>query len=128
KFAYSLSGVSIVKETCQKTIKVDNCGPVDVTLNLLKVVGSIPYMVNAQVLGECGEKYGANQGRDNQIELSHTGHIPVNTVLKFSVASLPDYQVDEKNIVISAFDVTPVQEQDNQFLRFTGTLIFQNIP
>ncbi|WP_419761142.1 hypothetical protein [Bacillus mycoides] len=128
KFAYSLSGVSIVKETCQKTITVDNCGPVDVTLNLLKVVGSIPYIVNAQVQGECGEKYGASQGRDNQMELSHTGHIPVNTVLKFSVASLPDYQIEEKNIVISAFDVTPVQEQDNQFLRFIGTLTFQNIP
>ncbi|WP_033732490.1 hypothetical protein [Bacillus mycoides] len=98
KFAYSLSGVSIVKETCQKTITVDNCGPVEVTLNLLKVVGSIPYLVNAQVQGECGKKYGANQGRDNQIELSHTGHIPVNTVLKFSVTSLPDYQVEEKTL------------------------------
>ncbi|WP_353054809.1 hypothetical protein, partial [Bacillus thuringiensis] len=91
KIAYSLSGLSIVKETSQKTITVDNCGPVDVTLNLLKVVGSIPYTVNAQVQGECGEKYGASSGRDNQIELSHTGYIPVNTVLKFSVASLPDY-------------------------------------
>ncbi|MGG1151500.1 hypothetical protein, partial [Bacillus wiedmannii] len=128
KFAYSLSGVSIVKETCQKTITVDNCGPVDVALNLLKVVGSIPYMVNAQVQGECGEKYGANQGRDNQIELSHTGHIPVNTVLKFSVASLPDYQIGEENVVISSLDVTPVQEQGNHFLQFTGTLTFQNVP
>ncbi|MGG1149823.1 hypothetical protein [Bacillus wiedmannii] len=127
KFAYSLSGVSIVKEASWKTITVDNCGPVDVTLNLLKVVGSIPYLVNAQIQGECGEKYGANQGRDNRIELSHTGHIPVNLVLKFSVASLPDYQIEENNMLISAFDVTPVQEQNNQFLRFTGTLIFQNI-
>ncbi|WP_353054339.1 hypothetical protein [Bacillus thuringiensis] len=73
KIAYSLSGLSIVKETSQKTITVDNCGPVDVTLNLLKVVGSIPYTVNAQIQGEYGEKYGAVQGRDNQIELSHTG-------------------------------------------------------
>ena len=128
KLAYSLSGLSIVKETAQKTIKVDNCGPVDVTLNLLKVVGNIPYVINAQVQGECGEKYGAVQGRDNQIELSHTGHIPVNTVLKFSVASLPDYRIEEKNVVISALDVTPVQEQGNQFLRFTGTITFQNVP
>ncbi|WP_369812002.1 hypothetical protein [Bacillus mycoides] len=128
KLAYSLSGLSIVKETCQKTITVDNCGPVDITLNLLKVVGSIPYTVNAQVQGECGEKYGASQGRDNQIELGHTGYIPVNTVLKFSVANLPDYQIEENNIVVSALDVVPVQEQDNQFLRFTGTLTFQNIP
>ncbi|MGG5736874.1 hypothetical protein [Bacillus cereus group sp. IBL03679] len=128
KLVYNLSGLSIVKETAQKTITVDNCGPVDVTLNLLKVVGSIPYMVNAQVQGECGEKYSASSGRDNQIELSHTVHIPVNTVLKFSVANLPDYQIEEKNILISAFDVTPVQEQESQFLRFTGTLTFQNIP
>ncbi|OUB10964.1 hypothetical protein BK704_11550, partial [[Bacillus thuringiensis] serovar konkukian] len=127
KLAYSLSGLSIVKETSQKTIEVDNCGPVDVTLNLLKVVGNIPYVINAQVQGECGEKYGAVQGRDNQIELSHTGHIPVNTVLKFSVASLPDYQITEQNVVISAMDVTPVQEQGSQFLRFTGMLNFQNI-
>nr|BAD35165.1 hypothetical protein [Bacillus thuringiensis] len=128
KLAYSLSGLSIVKETSQKTITVDNCGPVDVALNLLKVVGSIPYIINAQVQGECGEKYGASSGRDNQIELSHTGHIPVNTVLKFSVANLPDYQITEQNVVISVFDVTPVQEQGNQFLRFTGTLTFQNVP
>ncbi|WP_254865171.1 hypothetical protein [Bacillus cereus] len=128
KFAYSLSGLSIVKETCQKTIMVNNCGPVDVTLNLLKVVGSIPYLVNAQVQGECGERYGASQRRDNQIELGHTGYIPVNMVLKFSVASLPDYQIEEKNIVISVLDVVPVQEQANQFLQFTGTLTFQNIP
>ncbi|OUB46409.1 hypothetical protein BK741_18755 [Bacillus thuringiensis serovar iberica] len=128
KVAYNLSGLSVVKETCQKTITVDNCGPVDVALNLLKVVGSIPYLVNAQVQGECGEKQGGQTGRDNQIELSHTGHIQVNTVLKFSVATLPEYQIREENISISAFEVTPVQEQGNYFLRFTGTLTFQNIP
>ncbi|MGG5737431.1 hypothetical protein [Bacillus cereus group sp. IBL03679] len=128
KLAYSLSGLATVKETSQKTITVDNCGPVDVTLNLLKVVGSIAYIVNAQVQGECGEKQGASSGRDNQIEMSHTGHIPVNTVLKFSVADLPDYQIEEKNVIISAFDVTPVQEQESQFLRFTGMLTFQNTP
>ncbi|MED1305359.1 hypothetical protein P4U65_33755 [Bacillus pacificus] len=128
KLAYSLSGLSIVKETCPKTIKVDNCGPVDVTLNLLKVVGSIPYVVNAQVQGECGEKQGGQTGRDNMIELSHTDHIQINTVLKFSVANLPEYQIREENLTISAFEVTPVQDQGNYFLRFTGTLAFQNIP
>ncbi|OUB45375.1 hypothetical protein BK741_21215 [Bacillus thuringiensis serovar iberica] len=128
KLAYSLSGLSVVKETCQKTITVDNCGPVDVTLNLLKVVGSIPYLANAQIQGECGEKQGGQTGRDNQIELSHTGHIQVNTVLKFNVATLPEYQIREENIAISAFEVTPVQEKGNYFLHFTGTLAFQNIP
>ncbi|MES1050029.1 hypothetical protein FOA24_11505 [Bacillus thuringiensis] len=128
KLAYSLSGLSIVKETSQKTITVNNCGPVDVTLNLLKVVGNIPYLVNAQVQGEYGEKQGGPTGRDNQIELSHTGYIQVNIVLKFSVANLPEYQIQEENITISSFEVTPVQEQGEQFLRFTGTLVFQNIP
>ncbi|WP_157994957.1 hypothetical protein [Bacillus thuringiensis] len=128
KLAYSLSGLSVVKETCLKTITVDNCGPVEVTLNLLKVVGSIPYLVNAQVQGECGEKLGGQTGRENQIELSHTGHIPVNAVLKFSVANLPDYQIQEENLEISTFEVTPIQEQDHYFLRFTGTLSFRNIP
>lgn len=91
-------------------------------------MGSILYIVNTQVQGACGKKYGVSQGRDNQIELSHTGHIPVNMVLKFSVANLPEYQIDEKNVMILVLDVTPVQEQENQFLRFTGTLSFHNIP
>ncbi|WP_353053839.1 hypothetical protein [Bacillus thuringiensis] len=128
QFAYSLSGVSIVTETSPKTIAVENCGPVDVQLHLLKVVGSIPYVVNAQVQGEYGKKDGASAGHENQIGLSYTGHIPVNTVLKLSVANLPDYQIEEKNVVISSFDVTPVQEQEHHYLRFTGTLTFRNIP
>ncbi|WP_353054535.1 hypothetical protein [Bacillus thuringiensis] len=33
KIAYGLSNLSIAKETSQKTITVDNCSPVDVTLN-----------------------------------------------------------------------------------------------
>ncbi|WP_353054338.1 hypothetical protein [Bacillus thuringiensis] len=52
----------------------------------------------------------------------------MNTVLKFSVASLPDYQIGEQNVAISTLEVTPVQEQESSFLRFTGTLTFQNIP
>lgn len=40
KIAYNLDCLSVVEESCRKTIQVEDCGTVEVTLNLLKVVGS----------------------------------------------------------------------------------------
>nr|WP_305927794.1 hypothetical protein [Bacillus mycoides] len=128
QFVYSLAGLSIVKETSQKTIVVDDCGPVDVTLNVLKVVGSIPYIATAMVQGDYGETYGSSPKQENQINLSYAGSIHVDTVLKLSVASLPEYPLQEQNVRISDFQVTPVQDQGSNLIRFTGTLAFQNIP
>jgi hypothetical protein len=128
KLAYSLAGLSVVKETSQKTIVVEDCGPVDVTLNVLKVVGNIPYIVTAKVQGDDGEMYGSSSKQENQIDLSYTGNISVDTVLKLSVASLPEYPIHEQNMKVSDFQVTPVQDQGANFLRFTGTLTFQGIP
>ncbi|MES1053197.1 hypothetical protein FOA24_29720 [Bacillus thuringiensis] len=128
KIVYNLSQLSVIKETCQKTISLENCGPVDVTLNLLKVVGSIPYMVSATVQGECGKQYGENTQSTNGIELSYTSHMSVDSVLKLSVAELPAYQIREQSLGVSHFQVVPVQEQGSNFLRFTGTMEFKNIP
>ncbi|MGF9816380.1 hypothetical protein [Bacillus toyonensis] len=128
KLAYSLAGLSVVQETSQKTIVVENCGPVDVTLNVLKMVGSIPYIVTAKVQGDDGEMYGSSSKQENQIDLSYTGNISVDTVLKLSVSSLPDYRIQGENIKISDFQVTPVQDQGANLLRFTGILAFQNVP
>ncbi|OOR06664.1 hypothetical protein BW897_30770 [Bacillus cereus] len=127
QLAYSVAGLSVVTETSQKTIVVEDCGPVDVTLNVLKVVGSIPYIVTAKVQGDAGETYGSSSQQENQIDLSYAGSIPVDTVLKLSVKSLPTYHIQEKNVKISDFQVTPVQDQGSNLLRFTGTLAFQNI-
>ncbi|OTW93149.1 hypothetical protein BK702_04885 [Bacillus thuringiensis serovar cameroun] len=128
RIAYSVSPLSVIQETCQKNIVVDQCGPVDIPLNLLKVVGSMPYIVSATVQGEYGEKDGETTQAENRISLSYTGHIPINCVLKLSVESLPDYHIEEQNVVISSLQVTPVQEQGSTFLRFTGTVSFQNVP
>lgn len=128
RIAYSVSPLSVIQETCQKNIVVDHCGPVDITLNLLKVVGSMPYIVNATVQGECGQKDGETTQSESRITLSYTGHIPINCVLKLSVESLPDYHIEEQNVAISSLQVIPVQEQGSNFLRFTGTVGFQNVP
>ncbi|MGF9815384.1 hypothetical protein [Bacillus toyonensis] len=128
KLVYSLASLSVVTETSQKTIVVEDCGPVDVTLNVLKVVGSIPYIVTAKVKGDDGEMYGSSSKQENQIDLSYTGNIPVDTVLKLSVASLPTYHIQENNVKILDFQVTPVQDQGASLLRFTGTFTFQNTP
>ncbi|ANN35813.1 hypothetical protein A9498_31115 (plasmid) [Bacillus thuringiensis serovar coreanensis] len=128
KIVYNLSQLSVIQETCQRTITVENCGPVDVALNLLKVVGSIPYMVSATVQGECGQQYGDNAKSTSSIDLSYSSHILVDRVLKLSVAELPDYRIGKQNVSTSQFQVVPVQEQGSNFLRFTGTIEFQNIP
>ncbi|WP_255260321.1 hypothetical protein [Bacillus cereus] len=127
QLAYSVAALSVVTETCQKTIVVEDCGPVDVTLNVLKVVGNIPYIVNAKVQGDYGETYGSSSEQENRIDLSYAGNLPVDTVLKLSVESLPSYTLQEKNVQISDFQVTPVQDQGSNLLRFTGTLSFKNV-
>ncbi|XLP25986.1 hypothetical protein ACFMB7_33155 (plasmid) [Bacillus toyonensis] len=78
--------------------------------------------------GDDGEMYGSSSKQENQIDLSYTGSIPVDTVLKLSVAALPTYSIQEKNINISDFQVTPVQDQGANLLRFTGLLNFLNTP
>ncbi|XLP25902.1 hypothetical protein ACFMB7_33185 (plasmid) [Bacillus toyonensis] len=72
--------------------------------------------------------YGSSSKQENQIDLSYTGNIPVDMVLKLSVASLPAYSIQEQNIKVSDFQITPVHDQGANLLRFTGTLIFQNAP
>ncbi|MEW9577735.1 hypothetical protein U9K47_20640 [Bacillus toyonensis] len=128
QLAYSLAGLFVTNETNQRTIVVDDCGPVDVTLNVLKVVGNIPFIATAMVQGDNGTAYGSSPKPENQVPLSFTDSIQVNTVLKLSVAPLPAYSIQEDSVKIADFQVTPVQDQGSNFLRFTGTFSFQNIP
>ncbi|PEA01354.1 hypothetical protein CON37_28385, partial [Bacillus cereus] len=85
KIAYNLDCVSVVEETCRKTIQVDGCGPVEVTLNLLKVVGCIPYIANATVAGECGSNCDCDSNGKHHISLCCSGRICVDNVLKCSI-------------------------------------------
>ncbi|WP_429785244.1 hypothetical protein [Bacillus toyonensis] len=128
QLTYSLAGLFVVNETSQKTIVVEDCGPVDVTLNVLKVVGNIPFIATAMVQGDNGTTYGSSPKQENQVHLSYTDSIQVDTVLKLSVASLPAYSIQEDSVKITDFQVTPVQDQGSSLLRFTGTFSFQNIP
>ncbi|MED1406097.1 hypothetical protein P4U07_25515 [Bacillus mycoides] len=128
QLTYSLADLFVIKETSQRTIVVEDCGPVDVTLNVLKLVGNIPYIATAMVQGDNGKTYDSSPKEENQIHLSYTDYIQVDTVLKLSVASLPEYSIQEDIVKISDFQVTPVQDQGSNLLRFTGTFSFQNIP
>ncbi|HDX9614536.1 TPA: hypothetical protein ROY01_005731 [Bacillus toyonensis] len=128
QLTYSLADLFIIKETSQRTIVVEDCGPVDVTLNVLKLVGNIPYIATAMVQGDSGKTYDSSPKEENQIHLSYTDYVQVDTVLKLSVASLPEYSIQEDIVKISDFQVTPVQDHGSNLLRFTGTFSFQNIP
>ncbi|MEW9576691.1 hypothetical protein U9K47_15235 [Bacillus toyonensis] len=128
QLTYSLAGLFVVNETSQRTIVVDDCGPVDVALNVLKLVGNIPFIATAMVQGDNGTTYDSSPKQENQIHLSYTDNILVDTILKLSVASLPAYSIQGDSVKISDFQVTPLQDQGANLLRFTGTFSFQNIP
>ncbi|PEM46674.1 hypothetical protein COF80_00045 [Bacillus toyonensis] len=128
KMVYSLDQLSVIKETSMKTINVERVGPVEVNLNILKVTGCIPFVLNAELRGECGEYCDTSLDPRNHIFIGDSGSLCVNNILKLSVATLPDYQLNGHNVIVSAFNVTPVYEADCHLLRFTGKLTFQNIP
>ncbi|PFK21664.1 ABC transporter permease [Bacillus cereus] len=128
KIAYNLDCISVVEEKCRKIIQVDGCGPVEVTLNLLKVVGCIPYITNATVEGQCGSNCECNPHGKHSISVCCSGSICVNNVLKCSIECLPHYEIDCHHVVISDFTVKQLQEQGCQMLQFTGIIEFKYIP
>ncbi|MEC2394854.1 hypothetical protein BK709_13650 [Bacillus thuringiensis serovar shandongiensis] len=128
KIVYSLDQLSVIKETCMKTINVERVGPVEVNLNILKVIGCIPFVVNAELRGECGEHCDSSLDPRNHIFIGDSGSLCVDNILKLSVATLPDYHLNGHNVIVSAFHITPVYEVGCHLLRFTGKLTFQNIP
>ncbi|MEC2394913.1 hypothetical protein BK709_04325 [Bacillus thuringiensis serovar shandongiensis] len=128
KMVYSLDKIAVINENCMKTIDVDQMGPVEVNLNLLKVVGSIPFVVNAEVKGEYGIPCDTSTDPQNHILISSSDTICVNNIIKISAGELPFYEVDGHNVFISTFHVTPVHEDGYHFVRFAGTLTFHNIP
>ncbi|MBF7150765.1 hypothetical protein [Bacillus toyonensis] len=128
KMVYNLDKIAVINETCMKAIDIDQMGSVEVNLNLLKVVGSIPFIVNAEVKGEYGIPCDTSVNPQNHILISGSNMIYVNNILKVSVDELPIYEIDGHNVYISAFHVTPVHEESYHFVRFTGTLTFRNIP
>lgn len=128
KFAYNLDCVSVIEEKCRKTIQVDGCGPVEVTLSLLKVVGYISYIANATVVGECGSNCDYDPHGKYQISVCCSGNICVDNVLKCSIECLQHYKINCHNIIVSDFKVTPLQDHGCKLLQFTGNIEFKNIP
>ncbi|PEJ82195.1 hypothetical protein COL52_30965 [Bacillus toyonensis] len=75
KIAYNLDCLSVVEESCRKTIQVEDCGAVEVKLNLLKVVGFIPYIANATVEGEHGKECDYDANGRHQVSVCCNGSI-----------------------------------------------------
>ncbi|WP_141402195.1 ABC transporter permease [Bacillus cereus] len=128
KIVYSLDCVSVVTETCRKTIQVDGYGPVEVTFNLLKVVGCTSYIANTKVEGDCSHNCDYDAQKKHHINLCCSDAICVDNVLKCSIACLPHYEINCHNVVISDFQVKPVQDHGCNSLHFTGNFEFKYIP
>ncbi|WP_176512353.1 hypothetical protein [Bacillus cereus] len=127
KIAHNLDCLSVIEEKCRKTIQVDGCGPVEVTLNLLKVVGCIPYITNATVAGKCSSNCDCNSNGKRHISVCCSGSICADNVLKCSIECLPHYEIDCHHVV-SDFKVKPLQNHGCHMLQFTGIIEFKHIP
>ncbi|PHG00026.1 hypothetical protein COI63_26930 [Bacillus toyonensis] len=128
KIAYNLDCLSGIKEKCRKTIQVDGCGPVEVTLNLLKVFGCTPYITNATVAGECGSNFDCDSHGKHHSSVCCSGSIYANNVLKCSIECLPHYEMNCHNVIVSNFKMKPLQDHGFEMLQFTGTVEFKHIP
>ncbi|WP_141402267.1 ABC transporter permease [Bacillus cereus] len=128
KIAYNLDCLSVVEESCRKTIQVEDCGPVEVKLSLLKVVGCISYIANATVEGECGKDCDYDANGHHWTNVCCSGSICVDNVLKCSIECLPHYTINCHNVVVSDFTVKPVHNYGCEMLQFTGTIEFKHIP
>ncbi|WP_142343419.1 hypothetical protein [Bacillus cereus] len=107
---------------------MDGCGPVEVTLNLLKGVGCISCIANATVSGACGSNCDCDSNGKHHIQVCCSGSIYVDNVLKCSTECLPHYEMNCHNVVVSDFKVTSLQEQSCQILQFMGSIEFRHIP
>ncbi|WP_052660099.1 hypothetical protein [Bacillus cereus] len=125
KIVYNLDYLNVIRQTSMKTVHVDEVGSASVKLNFLKIVGYIPYLVNAEVKGKWGEQHEASFEPQNHIYICGYGNIDIDSVLKVSVDHLPDYQVEGQHVRVSALHVTPFYEQKCTLLRFEGTLTFE---
>ncbi len=128
KISYNLDCLSVIEESCRKTIQVEDCGPVEVKLNLLKVVGCMPYIANATVEGECGKDCEYDASGRHQVSVCCSGSLCIDTVLKCSIECVPPYQINCHNVVVSNLKVKPVHDHGCEMLQFTGIVEFKHIP
>ncbi|HEQ3529398.1 hypothetical protein COK81_13480 [Bacillus thuringiensis] len=122
QMVYRLDKLCMSKETCEKIIQVEEQGEtigcMPVKLRALKICGYIPIFLNIEVQTTAGH-YSFDHLSD-PLFLSVNDMITINEVLKYSVADLPHYVIDDQHVKLQNLHVTSLEVENDYFARITG--------
>ncbi|MDY7965718.1 hypothetical protein [Bacillus thuringiensis] len=124
KLMYDLNHLSMIKETCKKSIEVDNCGHVDVDLHALKIKGCLSFLLNLYVEPIHESKICTKNTRDGSIALFYQETLYVDHVVKYSVGRLPYYVIDDEHIHIRHLEIK-VLDENCEMAKVSGEFYFE---
>ncbi|MGG0314135.1 hypothetical protein ABEY53_22020 [Bacillus mycoides] len=125
-FLYNLNNLSIVQEMGKKTVIVDECGETDLDLYMLKAKGNISFISNIAVEPkiEYESKIGLLDYSMQNIILSITENIPIDTILKYSLTPLKYHSVDTHHVKIKHIELSPFSSSDPNLYKILGEFQF----
>ncbi|MEK4841306.1 hypothetical protein [Bacillus sp. FSL L8-0152] len=124
KLMYDLSHISMIKETCKKSIEVDHCGYVDVDLHALKIKGCLSFLLNVYIEPIYENEICSKNSRDGSIALSYQETLHVNHVVKYSVGRLPYYVIDDEHVQIRHLEIQ-IFDKNLQMAKISGEFYFE---
>lgn len=127
KMVYNLDCLATIKETCRKTVQVDDCGHAELDLHVLKVKGCIAFIINIEVKPKGMREKCFTDSHAKEISLSCEGSVCVDHVIKCSVGALPDVHIDCQYVTVCDLQMTPAHEGACQFVKITGEFQFYSI-
>lgn len=128
KIGYSMDCLSVVKDHCRKHIQIDDCGPVEIDVNVLKVIGCINMMINLQVTSDCVyyDNYHERPLHEHTIYTCCEENICVNNILKCSTHKLPGYHISCDKVKISDLNYEVNNDNGCTFVIFKGYFEFKS--
>ncbi|WP_429797324.1 ABC transporter permease [Brevibacillus laterosporus] len=124
KMVYHLNCLGLVRETCRKTVKVDDCGHAEVDLHMLKVKGCIPFIANVEVKPICEQTGCSSDPHVKEISICCTESVCVDHVLKCSVECIPHHHLNCNNVVVCDLQAIPISEDNCRFVKVIGNFQF----
>ncbi|MCQ6342637.1 hypothetical protein NPM06_23950 [Bacillus cereus] len=124
QMVYCLNQLRIHKETCKKTIQVEEQGEtigcMKVELQSLKICGYIPVFLNIEIQPTTKTGCYSFGNSSKPLYISVKDIVTIDHVLKYSVEDLPHYVIDDHHVKLQSLHVTSLGEESDRFARITG--------
>ncbi|WP_087876318.1 hypothetical protein [Bacillus thuringiensis] len=124
KLVYDISCLTFAHEMCQRSINVDQCGTVDVDLQVLKIKGCVSLYINVPILPIREETMCTLHRQPTSLYTCCQDTLCVDHIVKCSVGSLPYYVLDGNHIQVCDLQVRPVSEVHPHVLQVSGRFEF----